>query len=84
MTDTKKLNKERKKLKNGSLVYTLEIAFNPDEGTIEYIVEGLEEVSDVSIGAINYSEMPAFIDIEDYFDDEDIELIGDIYIIGNS
>ena len=84
MANNKKLNKERKKLKNGSLVYTLEIAVNPDEGTVEYIVEGLEEISDVSIGAINYSEIPTFLDIEDYFDDEDIELIGDVYIVGNS
>ena len=83
MANDKKLNKERKKLKSGSLVYTLEIAVNPDEGTVEYIVEGLEEISDAA-GAINYSEIPTFIEIEDYFDEESLELIGDLYIIGSS
>ena len=83
MANNDKLNKERKKLKTGSLVYTLEIAVNPDEGTVEYIVEGLEEISDV-VGPINYLEYPAEVDIEDYFDDEGIELIGDAYIVGKS
>ena len=83
MAKNNKLNKERKKLKTGTLVYTLEIAVNPDEGTVEYIVEGLEEISDVT-GPINCSEYPTEIDIEDYFDEESIKLIGDVYIVGKS
>tara|TARA_R100000458_G_C8232579_1_gene213857 strand:+ start:211 stop:462 length:252 start_codon:yes stop_codon:yes gene_type:complete len=83
MAKNNKLNKERKKLKNGTLIYTLEIAVNPEEGTVEYIVEGLEEISDAS-GPINCLELPTIVDIEDYFDEEDIELIGDVYIVGNT
>ena len=85
MANNKKLNKERKKLQKGSLIYTLEIAVNPDEGTVEYIVEGLEEITDTS-GAIN-TEIEGhykYVDIEDYFDEESIKLLEDAYIVGES
>ena len=37
MADNNKLNKERKKLPKGTLIYTLEIAVNPKEGTVEIL-----------------------------------------------
>ena len=83
MAKNNKLNKERKKLPIGTLVYTLEIAVNPKEGTVEYIVEGLEEISDAS-GPINIESIPTHVDISDYFDDEDMKLLEDVYIIGES
>ena len=84
MAKNNKLNKERKKLPKGSLIYTLEIAVNPKAGEVEYIVEGLEEVS--SCGPINtkFDSYPNYIDIEDYFDEESIKLLEDVYILGES
>ena len=85
MAKNKKLNKERKKLPKGSLVYTLEIAVNPDEGTVEYIVEGLEEVSS-DAGPINITKegYPEYADIEDYFDEDAISMLDDTYVVGES
>ena len=85
MAKNDKLNKERKKLEKGCLIYTLEIAVNPEEGTVEYIVEGLEEITDNS-GPINmdirgYCE---YVDIEDYFDDDALKMLDDIYVVGES
>ena len=85
MAKNDKLNKERKKLPKGTLVYKLEIAVNPDEGTVEYIVEGLEEIADVS-GPINmdsegYSQ---YVDIEDYFDEDSLKLLEEVYFVGES
>jgi len=65
MAKNDKLNKERKTLKNGTLIYTLEIAVNPEEGTVEYIVEGLEEISDDSAsGPINTADYPTILEID--------------------
>jgi len=85
MANNKKINKERKKLKSGSLVYTLEIAVNPDEGTVEYIVEGLEEISDIA-GPINTDSegCSLYVDIEDYFDEEGVDMLDNIYVVGES
>ena len=85
MADNNKLNKERKKLPKGTLIYTLEIAVNPKEGTVEYIVEGLEEISS-DTGPINVdaSGYPEYIDIEDYFDEDAISMLDDIYVVGES
>ena len=85
MAKNNKLNKERKKLSKGSLIYTLEIAVNPEEGTVEYIVEGLEEVTECS-GAINSleDECGGYVEVEDYFDEDGINLLDDIYVIGES
>ena len=80
MIKSKKLNKERKKLKDGSLVYTLEIAVNPKEGTVEYIVEAIDEVGEVKPGPIDSS----WDYLEDYFDEEDYEALGNQYDVGES
>ena len=77
MTDNKKLNKERKKLQKGSLIYTLEIAVNPKEGTVEYIVEGLDEIDTESMNSnLEY--------VVDSFDEEGIKLLDEVYDIGES
>ena len=80
MIKSKKLSKQRKKLKDGCLVYTLEIAVNPDEGTVEYIVEAIDEVGEVIPGPIdsnwNY--------LEDYFDEEDFDVLDKLYDVGES
>ena len=85
MTNKDKLNKERKNLPKGSLVYTLEIAVNPGEGTVEYIIEGLQEISDVS-GPINMDAEGCFeyVDIEDYFDEDSLKMLEDAYIVAES
>ena len=85
MADNNKLNKERKKLPKGTLIYTLEIAVNPKEGTVEYIVEGLEEISDVS-GPINMDSNGyyEYADIEDYFDEDSIKMLENAYIVAES
>ena len=85
MIKDKKIKKQRKKLPSGALIYTLEIAVNPKEGSVEYIVEGLEEISS-DTGPINVdaSGYPEYIDIEDYFDEDAISMLDDIYVVGES
>ena len=75
-----KLKKERKKLPKGCIVYTLEIAVNPEEGTVEYIVEGIDEVGAKIPGPIDSS----WDYLEDYFDEEDIKVLDEMYIVGES
>ena len=77
MADNNKLNKERKKLPKGTLIYTLEIAVNPKEGTVEYIVEGLDEIDTESMNSnLEY--------VVDSFDEEGIKLLDEVYDIGES
>ena len=77
MADNNKLNKERKKLPKGTLIYTLEIAVNPKEGTVEYIVEGLDETDTESMNSnLEY--------VVDSFDEEGIKLLDEVYDIGES
>ena len=85
MAKNDKLNKERKKLEKGCLIYTLEIAVNPEEGTVEYIVEGLEEICDAT-GAINLDteNFPESAILEDYFDEDAFNILEDVYIVGES
>ena len=80
MIKDKKIKKERKKLKDGCLVYTLEIAVNPEEGTVEYIVEGIDEVGESKMGPIDSN----WDYLEDYFDEEDFETLCNLYIVGES
>ena len=78
MIKSKKLSKERTKLKKGTLVYTLEIAFHPEDGTVEYIVEAIDQTDEVSPVNSNFNY------IEEYFDEEDFELLESIYEIGET
>ena len=75
-----KLKKQRKKLPKGTLIYTLEIAVNPKEGSVEYIVEGIDEVGESKMGPIDSN----WDYLEDYFDEEDFETLGNLYIVGES
>lgn len=75
-----KLDKERKKLPKGCIIYKLEIAVNPEEGSVEYIVEGFDETGDTFSGPIDSN----WDYLEDYFDDEDIRLLETLYEVGES
>tara|TARA_R110002020_G_scaffold448364_2_gene661152 strand:- start:124 stop:375 length:252 start_codon:yes stop_codon:yes gene_type:complete len=75
-----KLNKQRKKLPKGTLIYTLEIAVNPEEGSVEYIVEGFDEVGEVKPGPMDSS----WDYLEDYFDEEDFDVLDNLYDVGES
>ena len=75
-----KLDKERDKLPKGTLVYKLEIAVNPKEGSVEYIVEGFDEIGASKIGPIDSN----WDYLEDYWDEEDMKVLEDLYIVGES
>tara|TARA_R100001594_G_scaffold111728_1_gene146549 strand:+ start:772 stop:1008 length:237 start_codon:yes stop_codon:yes gene_type:complete len=75
-----KLDKERDKLPKGTLVYKLEIAVNPKEGSVEYIVEGFDEIGADKIGPIDSN----WDYLEDYWDEEDMKVLEDLYIVGES
>ena len=75
-----KLDKERDKLPKGTLVYKLEIAVNPKEGSVEYIVEGFDEIGASQIGPIDSS----WDYLEDYWDEEDMKVLEALYIVGES
>ena len=75
-----KLNKQRKKLPKGTLIYKLEIAVNPKEGSVEYIVEGFDEIGEIRPGPMDSS----WDYLEDYFDEEDFEVLDNLYDVGES
>ena len=75
-----KLDKERKKLPKGTLVYKLEIAVNPKEGSVEYIVEGFDEVGVGEMGPIDSS----WDYLEDYFDEETLNIFDYLYEVAES
>ena len=56
--------------------YILTIKYDEDEDTVEYLQE--EIVSDES--SFYYGD----IDLGDYWDDETIEMLKDVYILGES
>ena len=74
-----KLDKERKKLPKGTLVYKLEIAVNPKEGSVEYIVEGFDEVGG-DVGPIDSS----WDYLEDYWDEETLDIFNNLYEVAES
>ena len=59
-------------------VYTLTIAYNEDEEEVEYISE---EIADDEAGVI--MEYGTIV-LNDYFDEEGLELISGCYIIGEA
>ena len=75
-----KLDKERKKLPKGTLIYKLEIAVNPEKGTVEYIVEGFDEVGESDARALDSS----WDYLEDYFDEEDFRMMDSLYEVGEA
>ena len=75
-----KLDKERKKLPKGTIIYKLEIAANPKTGTVEYIVEGFDEVGTGDMGPIDSS----WDYLEDYFDEETLNIFDYLYEVAES
>tara|TARA_R110002020_G_C16121857_1_gene760403 strand:- start:726 stop:935 length:210 start_codon:yes stop_codon:yes gene_type:complete len=67
-----------KKSKKGKLIYTLEIVYNEKGDTIEHICEGVSTLHPV--GPINSN----FDFIEEYFDLDTLELLENLYIVGES
>ena len=67
-----------KKTKKGNLIYTLEIVYNEEKGTIEHIAEGI--TTSGLEGPIDSN----FDFIEDYFDMETFKLLEGLYIVGES
>ena len=80
MIKSDKLKKQRKKLPDGTIIYTLEIAVNPKEGSVEYIVEAIDEIGESTKGPVDSS----WDYLEDYFDDEDLEVLDEFYTVGES
>ena len=66
------------KHKKGKLVYTLEIVYDEEKGTIEHIAEGV--VTSDPLGPIDSN----FDFIEEYFDMETFKLLEGLYIVGES
>ena len=75
-----KLDKERKKLPKGTLVYKLEIAVNPKEGSVEYIVEGFDEIGAEDTGPIDSN----WEYLEEYWDEETLDIFENMYEVGES
>ena len=75
-----KLDKERDKLPKGTLIYKLEIAVNPKEGSVEYIVEGFDEGGGDETGPIDSN----WDYLEDYWDEETMGIFKGLYEVAES
>ena len=75
-----KLDKERDKLPKGTLVYKLEIAVNPKEGSVEYIVEGFDEIGAKDTGPIDSN----WEYLKEYWDEETLDIFDNMYEVGES
>ncbi|QDP57652.1 MAG: hypothetical protein Unbinned3338contig1000_28 [Prokaryotic dsDNA virus sp.] len=67
-----------KKNKKGNLIYTLEIIYNVEEGTVEHIAEGIATVNPV--GPIDSN----FEFLDDYFDLDTLKMLDELYIVGEA
>jgi len=68
----------KKNLPKGCLIYKLEIAYNEDSGSVEYICESVDNQG--FTGALDSS----WDYLSDYFDEEDFELMDSLYDVGES
>ena len=59
-------------------IYTLTIAYNEEKEEIEYITEQLEGSSESVL------EEHGVVNLGDYYDEDDLKLIADSYIIGEA
>tara|TARA_R100001530_G_scaffold9010_1_gene9212 strand:- start:217 stop:402 length:186 start_codon:yes stop_codon:yes gene_type:complete len=59
-------------------IYTLTIAYNEDKEEIEYICEEIEDDEPTVVVE------RGTIDVDDYFDEEGLELISGCYIVGEA
>ena len=71
-------DKPKKKLAKGSLIYRLEIAYNEDKDTIEYICESIDKMEDYGPIDTNWDYL------HDYFDEEDLKLMDALYEVGEA
>ena len=70
--------KKKDELAKGCLIYKLEIAYNEDKDTIEYICESVNKES--FSGPIDSS----WDYLENYFDDEDFKMLDSLYEVGEA
>ena len=73
-----KLNEKKRKLSKGCLVYKLEIAYNEEEGTIEYICETIDKEGFSGPLDSNWDYLT------DYFDEEDMAMMESLYEVGEA
>ena len=64
-------------------VYSLKIVYNEEKEEIEYISEEVREDDGMMEDAIDLTERGVVI-LNDYFDEEGLELISGCYIIGEA
>tara|TARA_R110001583_G_scaffold193983_1_gene363826 strand:+ start:214 stop:438 length:225 start_codon:yes stop_codon:yes gene_type:complete len=69
---------KKKKLSKGCLVYKLEIAYNKDTDTVQYICESIDKEGFTGPVDTNWDYL------EDYFDDEDIQVMDSLYEVGEA
>lgn len=73
-----KLDKKKRKLAKGCYVYKLEIAYNEDKDSVEYICETVDKEG--FSGPIDCS----WEYLTDYFDEEDMALLDSLYDVGEA
>ena len=73
-----KINEKKNKLCKGCVIYKLEIAFNKDSNTVEYIHETMDDSG--FTGPIDMS----WEYLEEYFDEEDLQMMDSLYDVGES
>lgn len=72
------IDNKKKKLAKGCSVYKLEIAYNEEEGTVEYICETVDRCG--FSGPIDCS----WDYLTDYFDEEDVKAMDSLYEVGEA
>ena len=73
-----KIDKKKKKLAKGCLVYKLEIAYNEEKDSVEYICETLDKDGISGPMDTNWDYL------ENYFDEEDIAMMDALYEVGEA
>ena len=73
-----KIDSKKKKLAKGCLIYRLEIAYNEDKDTVEYVCESVDKEG--FSGPIDSS----WDYLENYFDEEDFKLLDSLYEVGEA
>ena len=73
-----RIKNKKKQLAKGCLIYKLEIAYNKEKDSVEYICETIDK--DSFSGPINCS----WEYLEDYFDEESLKLLDSLYDVGEA
>ena len=72
------IDKKKKKLAKGCSIYKLEIAYNEEEGTVEYICETVDRCGFSGPIDCNWDYLT------DYFDEEDVKAMDSLYEVGEA